>query len=237
MLRLDASQALFLASGMIHRPVALRGRPERLEPYTRQSGQTSRGQITRPLGTRQGYFMSDEFSNRLADLWQQGGRDLAVGFLRRATSVDHTLAEVLAALQFDGVQEHLGSIRLREVFGPASQPKAPRAQADAATRPAPTATKTRRHRRTSEEMQQMRNLLQSALTDEPGSLDTVQLVQMLGDKGHKVDTIIVNTLLKALESEGHIVSLGGKPKGWRTVNTSRAAATPMIIRRAHDQLT
>lgn len=178
--------------------------------------------------------MSDEFSNRLADLWQQGGRDLAVGFLRRATSVDHNLAEVLAALQFEGVQEHLESIRLREVFAPAPVAKPPRV---ASANPAAQVTKkARRHRRTSEEMQQMRERLHSALAEEPGSLDTVQLVQMLGEKGHKVDTIIVNTLLKTLESEGHIVSLGGKPKAWRTVSATRNVATPMVIRRAHDHM-
>lgn len=176
--------------------------------------------------------MSDEFSNRLADLWQQGGRDLAVGFLRRATSVDHSLTEVLVALQFEGVREHLDSIQLREVFAPAAPAEGPRVPQPAPT--AKAADKQRRHRRSSEEMQQMRQRLRTALTEEPGSLNTVQLVDMLNDDGHKVDTIIVNTLLKALEGEGFILSLGGKPKAWRTVNQSRAVATPMFIRRAQD---
>lgn len=179
--------------------------------------------------------MSDEFSNRLADLWQQGGRDLAVGFLRRATHVDQTLAEVLAALQFEGVREHLESIRLRDVFAPAPASQAPQAPQAAPVTQAPN-KKTRRPRRTTEQMQQMRQLLQTALIEEPGSLDTVQLVEMLGDNGHTVDTVIVNTLLKALQSEGRISSLGGKPKAWRAVSTPRAVATPMIIRRVHDQV-
>lgn len=177
--------------------------------------------------------MSDEFSNRLADLWQQGGRDLAVGFLRRATSADHNLAQILTALQFEGVKEHLGNIRLAEVFGAPGQaahtPRVPQAAAKA-----PPAKQRRRHRRTSEEMQQMRLFLRATLTEEPGSLDTVQLVAMLHQQGHEVDTIIVNTLLKGLETEGHILSLGGKPKAWRSVTKPRVAAAPMFIRRAQD---
>jgi hypothetical protein len=158
--------------------------------------------------------MSEQFNEHLTNLWQQGGRELALAFLRRAINANCSLAEVLKALDFEGVRGHLADIRLNEAF--ATQPAAPAAAANVRTGSARVPSgKRRRSRRTADEMQAMRALLQKCLNDENGSMDTVQLVEALEAAGHDVDTIVVNTLLKALEQNGHIVNLGGKPKAWR----------------------
>jgi hypothetical protein len=53
------------------------------------------------------------------------------------------------------------------------------------------------------------------LVDEPGSLNTTQIVATLEQLGHPFDTMRVNGLLRTFEQEQQVVDLGGKPKAWR----------------------
>jgi hypothetical protein len=171
---------------------------------------------------------TESFTERLSTLWEQGGRDLAVTFLRRATTLDNTLEEVLAALKFDAVRPYLSDIKLLDIFPPA----AARVHQDATPQVLPARRK--RQRRSADEMRQMKARLLMLLREEPGSLDTVQMMNTLNEEGHGVDTIVVNSLLKGLEIEGDIVNLGGKPKAWRATPVGRTSAEPPIIKRAHE---
>lgn len=173
---------------------------------------------------------TESFSQRLSSIWQQGGRELAVSFLRRAVTLDNTLAELVAAFEFEGVRNHLAGIRLKDILAPQGP-----------VRPQPATLHTvvpprqKRTRRSSDEMRQLKNRLVTLLEQEdPGSLDTVQLVTALRQEGQRVDTILVNGLLKLLEDDGCVTSLGGKPKAWRVVKASKTVAEPATIKKAHD---
>jgi hypothetical protein len=174
---------------------------------------------------------TESFSERLTSIWHQGGRELAVTFLRRAVTLDNTLAELVAAFQFDGVKDHLGNIRLKDILAP--QPRqAPAAQPSGMHTVVPERQK--RGRRSSDEMRQLKSRLLGLLEQEaPGSLDTVQLMGVLRKDGHRVDTILVNGLLKTLEDEGCVSNLGGKPKAWRAA-AHKAVAEPATIKKAHE---
>jgi hypothetical protein len=172
---------------------------------------------------------TESFSERLSSIWSQGGRELAVSFLRRAVTLDNTLAELLAAFEFEGVRDHLGSVRLKEILAPQGRPLQ-------AAAPTVVPARQKRSRRSSDEMRQLKTRLMNLLEqEEPGSLDTVQLVTALRQDGHRVDTILVNGMLKLLEEDGRVNSLGGKPKAWRAVKVSKAAATePALIKKSQD---
>lgn len=169
--------------------------------------------------------MAEQFSQRLEEIWQQGGREYVITFLRRAIHPNATLAEVQSALSFTGVAEHLEDICLQDIFTPSNLEQPPAATHTQSEHVIGRPTHARRSRRTPEEMQQMRSLLVKFLEDEPGTLNTVQLVEMLAESGHTVDTIIVNTLLKGLEQAGTIKNFGGKPKTWRKVSHGGAYST------------
>jgi hypothetical protein len=83
-------------------------------------------------------------------------------------------------------------------------------------RAAPTqAPKGKRRRRTAEELKQIGEAILKMLVDEPGSLNTTQIVATLEQLGHPFDTMRVNGLLRTFEQEQQVVDLGGKPKAWR----------------------
>lgn len=162
----------------------------------------------------------ESFEQQLQQMWQQGGRELAVAFLRRALSADMTLNNLLSALQFGDVTPHLKTITVRDVFG--RQQPTPAAEGTAA-RPvrAAAAPKARRRRRSAAELDQVRTEVVAMLVAEPGSLNTSQLVAGLGQKGHELDTMRVNALLRGLLKEGLVADLGGKPKAWRATPALR----------------
>lgn len=181
---------------------------------------------------------TESFSERLSSIWHQGGRELAVSFLRRAVTLDNTLAELMAAFEFEGVQGHLTSIRLKEILAPKG-PARPLAQPqDQQLLHTTVPARQKRSRRSSDEMRQLKTRLVALLEqEEPGSLDTVQLVTALRQEGHRVDTILVNGLLKLLEDDGQVNSLGGKPKAWRVVKVHRTVAEPATIKKAQEVIT
>lgn len=163
----------------------------------------------------------ESFEQQLQQMWQQGGRELAVAFLRRALSADMNLHNLLSALQFADVTPHLKSITVREVFS--RQPPAPSAEGAAARGPARAAAapKARRRRRSAAELDEVRKLVVAMLVAEPGSLNTTQLVAGLAQKGQELDTMRVNALLRALLKDNLVADLGGKPKAWRATPTLR----------------
>ena len=167
----------------------------------------------------------EQFEQRLMNLWKQGSRDVAVAFLQRAVSPDISLAELMAALQFSGVQDYLDAISLRDIFRMPAAPAA--AQKPAVVLPA----RAKRKRRSAEEMQQMKAQILAMLVQEPGSLSTSQICAALRDSGHDVDTIRANLMLKALEKEDLVHDLGGKPKSWRAQVTGKRTAEPVLIKK------
>lgn len=158
----------------------------------------------------------EEFEQHLKSLWHEGGREQALSFLRRALSHKVSLDELLAALQFEAVAPHLGTITLTDVLGHKTvpQPQSP-AAAPAGRAAAPAAAKGKRRRRTAEELKQIGDAVLKMLVDEPGSLNTSQIVAGLQSLGHPFDTMRVNALLRGFEQEDQVVDLGGKPKAWR----------------------
>ena len=156
----------------------------------------------------------EEFEQHLKSLWQEGGRDVAVSFLKRAVSPTTPLAELLAALQFDAVSPHLAEITLKDVL-PVRVP-APHAVATSMVHtPRAAPVKHRRRRRTADELRIIGEAILKMLVDEPGSLNTTQIVANLEEAGHQFDTMRVNALLRGFEQEERVINLGGKPKAWR----------------------
>jgi hypothetical protein len=152
----------------------------------------------------------EPFEQHLKNLWTEGTRDIAVAFLQRAVSPNNSLAELYSALEFEGVQPYLSSIRLSDVLASIKT----RAPAPAVTRP-PASKPVNRKRRSAEQMQAMREGIIALLSESPESLDTTQICADLAERGHSIDTMRANLLLKGLLKEGLVRDLGGKPKAWR----------------------
>lgn len=165
-----------------------------------------------------GVKLMDEFEQHLKSLWHQGGRDQALAFLRRALSHKISLEELLAALQFEAVAPHLDSIALKDVLAPphsGAHTPAPAAPHRAPTAAVPTKVRGKRRRRTAEELKEIGEAILKMLVDEPGSLNTTQIVGGLEQQGHQFDTMRVNGLLRSFQEQHQVVDLGGKPKAWR----------------------
>ena len=162
----------------------------------------------------------DNITDRLQQIWQQGHRNMAVAFLKRAITMDSTLAEVAAALQFDAVRGFVDGIRLRDVL--AGMPVRPSLPGPASVKPV-TPRPRKRKRRGPKEMKEIKEQLLEMLRDEPGSLDSTQLHDGLAKLGHELDRITLNRLLGQLEQERHITCLGGRPKAWRSVGLRQPA--------------
>lgn len=156
----------------------------------------------------------EQFEQQLQNLWQEGGRDLAVSFLKRAVSPEMPLAKLVAALNFRDVQNHLGSITLRDILGAVGRPEAT-ATAEAAQERPKAKKATRRKRRSAAELDDIRSLVVGMLVDEPGSLNTTQIVAGLAQEGQDFDSMRVNALMRTLQQEELVSDLGGKPKAWR----------------------
>lgn len=158
----------------------------------------------------------EEFEQHLKSLWHEGGREQALSFLRRALSHKISLDELLAALQFEAVEPHLATISLTDVLGQRAPSQSQGPGPAAAPRAVPAAApKGKRRRRTAEELKQIGDAVLKMLVDEPGSLNTSQIVSGLQALGHPFDTMRVNALLRGFEQDDQVVDLGGKPKAWR----------------------
>lgn len=155
----------------------------------------------------------EPYDEHLKNLWTEGTRDIAVAFLKRAIGPTNSLAELHTALQFDGVKPYLSSIRLSDVLGtvraePTGAHAAHHASAGLARAP-------RRKRRSAEQMQELRQAILDLLGESVESLNTTQICQSLEQRGHEVDAMRVNLLLKGLLQDKSVRDLGGKPKAWR----------------------
>jgi hypothetical protein len=157
----------------------------------------------------------EPFEEHLKNLWTEGTRDIAVAFLQRALQPNSSLAELRAALQFEGVRPYLSTIRLSDVLAQAKVRPAPTAP----TATAASAARRPRRRRSAAQMAQMREAIVALLSESPESLNTTQICADLSKRGHGVDTMRVNLLLKGLLKEGAVRDLGGKPKAWRLLRT------------------
>lgn len=167
----------------------------------------------------------EQFEEQLQNLWQQGGRDIALSFLRRAVNMDMPLGKLVAALNFADVNRHLGTITLRDILtgSGAARPGAAAEGAGPGQPVGAAAGKTggRRRRRSADELAAMQKALLDMLRDEPGSLNTTQMVTSLNSDGHDIDSMRINAMLRALGSEGLVSDLGGKPKSWRATSKLR----------------
>ena len=56
------------------------------------------------------------YPDRLTSLWSEGGKDIAVSFLRRVVSENITLAQLVKALEFEQVRNHLAGLELKEIL-------------------------------------------------------------------------------------------------------------------------
>lgn len=154
----------------------------------------------------------EPYDEHLKNLWTEGTRDIAVAFLKRAIGPTTSLAELHTALQFDGVKPYLSSIRLSDVLGPVGGDAARGYVAQSAAEGQP---RVPRRRRSAEQMQQLRQAILDLLGESIESLNTTQICQSLEQRGHEVDTMRVNLLLKGLLTDKSVRDLGGKPKAWR----------------------
>jgi hypothetical protein len=170
---------------------------------------------------------------RLSQLWQEGARDIAISFLKRAIHPELTLAELETILRFDAVSPELKSICLRDVLAPAraaasSEANAvPRKAAQPAHPRAPRAG-----RRSPAQTEGMKQLLVTTLEAKSGGLTTPQLCDKLQTGGFKADAPTATLLLRSMETEGVLLSDNGRPKTWRLKNSGRRVPAPMIIRKA-----
>ena len=171
----------------------------------------------------------DDFADHLKSLWMQGSQEVTLAFLRRALTHDSTLAEVLCALQFEGVKAYLDGLRLSDVVGPIAS-AAP--MSVTAIKPVAKVAKGRRRRRSLDEMNQMRTTLLQFLGDEGQNCTTSAIVAHLAETGYEIDSARVSLLLKQMVVDNLVVDLGGKPKSWRAASTApQRAAEPMYIKK------
>ena len=175
------------------------------------------------------------YQERLTELWNEGSKDIALAFLRRALSHTMSLDELAHALQFAEVRNHLAEIQLDDVLPALAQSAPPRSLHQAAAAPAAepfVAEKSRRRRRSSQEISELRDALMGRLQAAVGSVTTSHLRDVLSNGGHDVDLLQLGRMLAALEQEGYITCLGGKPKAWRLKPQGRRAPEPLVIRKA-----
>jgi ribosomal protein L12E/L44/L45/RPP1/RPP2 len=179
--------------------------------------------------------MQKSYEERLASLWQQGNREIAVAFLKRAITADITLEQLAKALQFPQVREHLQTVGLRDVLAPAPNPAPTAASAAGATTHAPAERrqkKVRRRRRGAAEVQALKDAVMGRLQSAVSPVTTPHLCEVLAKGGHDVDLLQMNRLLNTLSAEGYVHCLGGKPKAWRLKPQGRTAPEPLVIRKA-----
>lgn len=172
------------------------------------------------------------YEERLATLWEQGNRDIAISFLKRAIGANMTLDQLAKALQFPQVREHLHTVGLRDILMPA-KPTAPAATSQAHAMATPKAkNKQRRRRRGTAEVQALKDAVIGRLQAAVGAVTTPHLCDVLAKGGHDVDILQMNRMLNSLESEGYVACTGGKPRGWRLKPQGRTAPEPVLIRKA-----
>jgi len=178
----------------------------------------------------------NDYQDRLTSLWNEGSKDIAVAFLRRATSYEMSLQELATALQFEEVRKHISDLTLGDILPP--KPQAQEVKT-AAVRPVRTthkvAQKSRRKRRSADEIAALRDALMGRLQAAVGSVTTSHLRDVLSNGGHDVDLLQLGRMLAALEQEGYVTCLGGKPKAWRLKPQGRIAPEPLVIRKANDR--
>lgn len=178
---------------------------------------------------------TNEYRARLTSLWNEGSKDIALSFLKRAVRHDMTLQELVHALQFPEVRDHIAGINLDDVLPRAAQgPQlAPQLAKHATGLPRPEKV-ARRKRRSSDEIASLRDALIGRLQAAVGSVTTSHLRDVLSNGGHDVDLLQLGRMLATLEEEGYITCLGGKPKAWRLKPQGRRAPEPLVIRKAQD---
>ena len=169
--------------------------------------------------------------DKLSALWQEGARDFAVAFFKRAIHADLTLAELAATLQFDSVQSELANITMRQILAPASATP-PQAAPVVAKKVAETNQGQRRDKRQTEKI---KSVLMDSLRSVSAGLSTPELSDLLQRKGFSIDTATANLILKNMETAGQITGDMGRPRTWRLKNQGRQTAEPIVIRKAQDR--
>ena len=175
----------------------------------------------------------NNYRDRLTSLWNEGSKDIAVAFLRRATHYDMNLQELATALQFEEVRDHISELNLGDILPHKPQAQEVKAAAARPVRSQPKpAQPSRRKRRSADEIAALRDALMGRLQAAVGSVTTSHLRDVLSNGGHDVDLLQLGRMLAALEQEGYVTCLGGKPKAWRLKPQGRRAPEPLVIRKA-----
>lgn len=175
---------------------------------------------------------TQEIEEKLSDLWQEGSRDVAVAFFRRAIHGELTLAELAATLEFSAVKGELKNITMRQVLTlpqietPTMQAR-PEVQKIAAT--------SKGQRRDKRQTEKIKHVLLDALKSVGAGLSTPELSDMLQRKGFGIDTATANLILKNMEQTSLITGDMGRPRTWRLKNQGRQVPEPIVIRKAQDR--
>lgn len=192
-------------------------------------GQTFAGMIA-----HKGNFMQQPIDpsvkERFDAVWQQIEKNNAVLFLRHALRLDMSLQQLLQALEYRNVHELLAEVRLSDILVNAlRQNQAPATERRAT--PTNKVAKARRKRRGADEINQLRDTVLDRMRSAMGSVTTSHLCDVLNNGGFDVDLLQMNRLLNALEQQGYVTCLGGKPKAWRLKPQGRTAPEPMVVRK------
>ena len=148
---------------------------------------------------------------RLSQLWQQGAREVAVSFLRRAVHPNLTLAELELILRFDSVNSELGKIRLQEILTGGEFDS----DGSVNSRLSGEAAQRASRRRSPQQTEEMKGLLLATLEANESGLTTPELGEILNSNGYPSDGPIVTQILRALEADNAVQGNDGRPKTWR----------------------
>ena len=172
--------------------------------------------------------------DKLSALWQEGARDFAVAFFKRAIHADLTLAELAATLDFESVQSELANITMRQVLAPAPTPAAAPQAPQQVVAKQDTET-SRGQRRDKRQTEKIKSVLMDSLRSVNAGLSTPELSDVLQRRGFSIDTATANLILKNMEIAGQITGDMGRPRTWRLRNQGRQSAEPIVIRKAQDR--
>lgn len=133
--------------------------------------------------------------------------------------MENSLAEVLTALQFAGIQPYLDDIALHEVLEVAA----------VAAPGGVVPPRVKRRRRSADELAHIRAHILHLVNAAATSVNTTQICDQLQSEGYELDTLRVSLMLKSLKREALVVDLGGRPKAWHAAG--KRAAEPMQIKK------
>jgi hypothetical protein len=161
--------------------------------------------------------MNDE----LQKMWTESSQLVAQEFLRRTIRPDASLAEIKAALDFEGAKDFLGNLRLRDVLAGAKAHAAAEKSESKASPRTGTGKAPRRKMRARATTAIMKRLVLHFLADLDNGALSGEIGAALKEAGHSTDSTRTYMMLKAMQAAGHITSEGDKRKRWSVTTDGR----------------